>query len=63
MRQLLGVLGGMVVGLLCAGVSAALLIPALPAPWRSEATVWTVAAAVIALCVGAGVALVRPRPR
>ena len=52
---------GLVGGVALAGIAVGILVPVLPHAWRSEALVWCVAAALVALCIAAAHQLSRPR--
>lgn len=62
-RRVLAAVGGAAVGLGGAGLAVALLLPVLPAAWRSEAVVWTLALVSVALGVAVSAFATRqPRP-
>jgi hypothetical protein len=61
MRQGLVLAIALVAGLLLSGIAAGLLIPQLPADYRSPGTVALSTATVIAVCVGLAFALTRAR--
>ena len=52
---------GLVGGVLLAGIAVGILLPVLPHAWRSEGLVWGMAAALVALCVGAAHLVSRSR--
>ena len=61
MGRLLVLMIGLTVGLALAGIGAGLLIPQLPAGYRTQWIVMLAAAVIIATCVGLAIVMMRPR--
>ena len=61
MRRTLSVVAGAIGGVLLAGIAAGIAVPALPASWRSEGLIWTLAGLVVAASIGAATVLSKPR--
>lgn len=52
---------GLVGGLALSGIAVGILMPTLPHAWRSEALVWSLSVALVALCIAAAYRMSRPR--
>jgi hypothetical protein len=52
---------GIVVGVMLAGIVAGVLMPVVPAAWRTPRLVWLSTATVVVVSAGAALVLSRPR--
>ncbi len=52
---------GVAVGVVLSGIAAGILIPSMPADWRSAGFVWGSSALLVGVCVAIALVLSRPR--